>query len=42
MIVFDVSSKDSFENIKACEKIFYQNTRNESFAFLVGNKIDLK
>jgi hypothetical protein len=38
MIIFDVSSKSSLENIKVWEKI--SNTINESFAFLIGNKID--
>jgi GTPase SAR1 family protein len=41
MIIFDVFSKDSFENIKVWEKLSYSNTKKDSFTFLVGNKIGL-
>ncbi len=41
MLVYDVSNKESFDNIKMWWELFQQHRPKESIAIIVGNKIDL-
>ena len=44
MLVFDLSSKESFNHLKKWEKLLKENGINneDSIIFVVGNKSDLK
>ena len=42
LIVFDVTSTNSFEESETWIKLFNDNKNSEGFVFLIGNKIDLE
>ena len=41
MIVFDVTSSKSYEQVKKWAEIIYNNTTRDVIKFIVGNKSDL-
>jgi len=41
LIIFDVTNRDSLNNVESWLNLYNENKSGEGFTFLIGNKIDL-